>query len=297
MSRAHGHRALAIRKKAGARDAAHRRARRLLAHRPADCVGHVRDRFSPRHLLPLLFHRAPTPPAGASSTIRWSGAPGSCAISACPPPDPNVIGEEWRQIWLSRLEHLRPPVHRWLRHQRRDTFWRHGSVCEDPSAIEAAVYAVGGWADGYSNAVFRMMENLERLAVAKLDSASDPEPPAGGIVGGGLPLLAEFPHEVPVRVDLNQPVPALPDRHHRRHRAEGQCGIERIARRAARYSHAEASTALGAGRARRGGQNQAPERRRRTQRGTLREEDAPRGGADSGSSRGRRPVTNQRSAL
>ena len=38
--------------------------------------------------------------------------------------------------------------------------WCNGSVCEDYGAIEAAVYAVGGWADGYSNAVFRMMEGL-----------------------------------------------------------------------------------------------------------------------------------------
>ena len=76
------------------------------------------------------------------------------------PPDPEVVGDEWRQMWRSRLEHVFPPVHRWLRHQRRDPYWRHGSVCEDFNAIEAAVYAVGGWADGYSNAVFRMMEGL-----------------------------------------------------------------------------------------------------------------------------------------
>ena len=76
------------------------------------------------------------------------------------PPDPEVVGDEWRGMWLSRLGHLRPPVHRWLRHQSRDGYWRHGSVCEDYDAIEAAVYALGGWADGYSNAVFRMMEHL-----------------------------------------------------------------------------------------------------------------------------------------
>ena len=76
------------------------------------------------------------------------------------PPDPDVVGSDWRRMWLSRLEHLSPPVHRWLRHQWRDAFWRHGSVCERFSDIEAAVYAVGGWADGYSNAVFRLMEGL-----------------------------------------------------------------------------------------------------------------------------------------
>ncbi|MFP3915432.1 MAG: CocE/NonD family hydrolase, partial [Actinomycetota bacterium] len=48
----------------------------------------------------------------------------------------------------------------WLRHQRRDAYWRHGSVCEDYQAIQCPVMAVSGWADGYSNSVFRLMENL-----------------------------------------------------------------------------------------------------------------------------------------
>ena len=50
---------------------------------------------------------------------------------------------------------------RWLRHQRRDAFWKHGSVCEDIGAITCAVLAVGGWADGYTNAVFRLLRTLK----------------------------------------------------------------------------------------------------------------------------------------
>ena len=76
------------------------------------------------------------------------------------PPDPEVVGDAWRRMWLSRLDHLRPPVHRWLRHQWRDAYWKHGSVCERFADIEAAVYAVGGWADGYTNSVFRLMNGL-----------------------------------------------------------------------------------------------------------------------------------------
>ena len=49
----------------------------------------------------------------------------------------------------------------WLRHQRRDDLWKHGSVCEDWRAIQCAVYAVGGWADGYTNAVFRLLAQSE----------------------------------------------------------------------------------------------------------------------------------------
>jgi putative CocE/NonD family hydrolase len=77
------------------------------------------------------------------------------------PPDPAIFGEGWRAEWHKRLAELESMIVRWLRHQRRDAFWKHGSVCEDWNAIQCPVYAVGGWADGYSNAVFRMLAGLK----------------------------------------------------------------------------------------------------------------------------------------
>jgi len=76
------------------------------------------------------------------------------------PPHPEVAGGGWRDTWLQRIERTPAYIEAWLRHQRRDDYWRRGSVCEDYAAIEAAVYAVGGWADGYSNAVPRLIEGL-----------------------------------------------------------------------------------------------------------------------------------------
>ena len=63
-------------------------------------------------------------------------------------------------MWLERLENLPLFLEPWLRHQRRDEYWRHGSVCEDYRAIECPVYAVGGWTDGYTNAIPRLLEHL-----------------------------------------------------------------------------------------------------------------------------------------
>ena len=54
------------------------------------------------------------------------------------PPDPRRSGEAWRDLWLARLDGSPPFVEEWLRHQRRDAYWRHGSVCEDLGAIECA---------------------------------------------------------------------------------------------------------------------------------------------------------------
>jgi len=77
------------------------------------------------------------------------------------PPDPALVGERWRRMWFERLEGSGLWLDTWLRHQRRDEFWRHGSICEDYAAVQCPVMLVSGWADGYSNAVFRMLERLE----------------------------------------------------------------------------------------------------------------------------------------
>jgi uncharacterized protein len=101
------------------------------------------------------------------------------------PPDPALVGDRWRDMWFERLEGSGLWLHNWLQHQRRDDFWRHGSVCEDYSAIECPVYAVSGWADGYSNAVFRLLDNLDV--------------PRKGLIG---PWAHAYPH-------IAQPGPAV----------------------------------------------------------------------------------------
>jgi uncharacterized protein len=76
------------------------------------------------------------------------------------PADPNVVGEQWRSTWLERLEKTPPFVEEWVKHQRRDDYWKQGSVCENYADITIPVFAVGGWADGYTNAILRLLEGL-----------------------------------------------------------------------------------------------------------------------------------------
>ncbi|MFF7203509.1 MULTISPECIES: CocE/NonD family hydrolase [unclassified Streptomyces] len=106
------------------------------------------------------------------------------AYGTCPP-DPAVVGDRWREMWHERLEHTRPWVLEWLRHQRRDDYWRHASVCEDYDAVQCPVLASSGWADGYSNAVTRLLGNLDV--------------PRKGLIG---PWSHKFPH-------LGEPGPAI----------------------------------------------------------------------------------------
>jgi uncharacterized protein len=94
------------------------------------------------------------------------------------PPDPELVGAEWRSLWKQRLEAAYPHPLRWLSHPLRDDYWRQGSVCEDYSAIRCPVYAVGGWVDGYTNAIPRLVAGLST--------------PRHGLVG---PWGHTYPHE------------------------------------------------------------------------------------------------------
>lgn len=89
--------------------------------------------------------------------LSWAAA--MFAFNTCPP-DPALVGEAWRKMWLDRMEATGPWLDRWLTHQRRDDYWRHGSVCENFEDIQCPVFAVSGWADGYFNAVFRLLSGL-----------------------------------------------------------------------------------------------------------------------------------------
>lgn len=95
------------------------------------------------------------------------------------PPDPRHVGDRWRAMWLERLEKSGLWLKPWLEHQHRDAYWQHGSVCEAFERIHCPVYAVGGWADGYCNAVFRLLAGLKV--------------PRKGLVG---PWAHTYPHKI-----------------------------------------------------------------------------------------------------
>lgn len=86
---------------------------------------------------------------------------GNFFLSLLPMPgDPEIMGPDWRSNWTERLQAVTPPAATWMQHPARDAYWQHGSVNQDYSAIDCPVMAVGGWLDGYSNAVPRLLENL-----------------------------------------------------------------------------------------------------------------------------------------
>ncbi len=93
-----------------------------------------------------------------TDNLSWAST--MFAYNSCPP-DPEIVGEKWKVMWLERLEGSGLWLKKWLEHQRFDDYWKHASVFLEYDKIQCPVYAIGGWADGYSNAVFRLMENLK----------------------------------------------------------------------------------------------------------------------------------------
>ncbi len=94
-----------------------------------------------------------------TDTVEWGATlPGILAS----PPDPEVVGDGWRDMWMQRLEALTFPLEDWVRHEAFDEYWRWGSVSETPEAIECPVLAIGGWVDRYSNTVLKILEMSRR---------------------------------------------------------------------------------------------------------------------------------------
>ncbi|KAI9012334.1 peptidase S15 [Hyaloraphidium curvatum] len=92
------------------------------------------------------------------------------------PADP-LLRPDWRDDWLRRLEANPWLAPRWASHQARDDYWKHGSVCEAYSRIAVPTMIVGGWADGYVNAVDALLRGVRA--------------PCRGIVG---PWVHQYPH-------------------------------------------------------------------------------------------------------
>lgn len=94
------------------------------------------------------------------------------------PPDPAIVGPGWRAMWLERLAEEPHLAATWLAHQRRDSYWKHGSIAEDYAAVQVPVLAICGLADGYRETVIDLLENLRHV-------------PVKGILG---PWVHKYPH-------------------------------------------------------------------------------------------------------
>ena len=83
------------------------------------------------------------------SNFYWSS---TMLCYASKPPDPELVGDGWRDTWIKRLKTQPFPLATWLAHQRKDDYWKHGSISENYAAVKIPALVISGWADGYINA-------------------------------------------------------------------------------------------------------------------------------------------------
>jgi predicted acyl esterase len=83
------------------------------------------------------------------------------------PPVPAVFGDGWRDEWRRRIEHTPPWLLEWLNNPTDGPTWRRGSIRVGPDGagyerMACPTMLIVGWADGYRNNSFRVIEQYER---------------------------------------------------------------------------------------------------------------------------------------
>ncbi|HKF70642.1 MAG TPA: CocE/NonD family hydrolase [Stellaceae bacterium] len=110
------------------------------------CAAGIDDRYALRY------------PGGCLSTATLRSIVAQMSY-ATRPPDPAIVGERWRDMWLARLSAARPMTEAWLGHPCRDEAWRSASI--DYSEIACPVLMSAGWADpAFASTMLRMIGGL-----------------------------------------------------------------------------------------------------------------------------------------
>ena len=91
-----------------------------------------------------------------SCTLEWAS---TMFTMNAKPPDPRHVDDRWREMWFERMENNEPWAEEWLRHPRKDEFWKQGSVYVNYDDIQCPIYMVGGWTDPYVGVILRFLSN------------------------------------------------------------------------------------------------------------------------------------------
>jgi hypothetical protein len=88
----------------------------------------------------------------------WAtGVVGMCSR----PPDPAVVGDAWRDLWMQRLENMQPEITSYLGHQRRDAYWDKHRI-EHATDITCPIFMTGGWADSnYTQTLPKLLDQTK----------------------------------------------------------------------------------------------------------------------------------------
>jgi uncharacterized protein len=76
------------------------------------------------------------------------------------PPDPSVVGDDWRSMWQERLAAIGTTGATWTRHQRADAYWAASSPGRRYGEVDCPVYIVGGQLDSWVDEAEHVLTTL-----------------------------------------------------------------------------------------------------------------------------------------
>ena len=77
------------------------------------------------------------------------------------PPNPDITGPKWSEIWQERLQKSEPWGIGYISNQQQGPYWQDRSLSKDFNRVKCAVYVIGGWSDCYPTALLRAYSNLK----------------------------------------------------------------------------------------------------------------------------------------
>ena len=107
-----------------------------------------------------VYHDWTYPGGVPRSFFIYGGYAAWMAAANFAPPDSQLTGEQWSQLWDERLANSVPWSVTFLKHQTDDAYWRARSLRPNYDRVKCAVFVVGGWADWYPTAELRAFTNL-----------------------------------------------------------------------------------------------------------------------------------------
>jgi predicted acyl esterase len=76
------------------------------------------------------------------------------------PPDPEIVGTRWAELWQERLDHNVPWGIGWITHALDDDFYTSQSLQPDYSRIKVPTMLWSGWADCYPTPILRAFSKI-----------------------------------------------------------------------------------------------------------------------------------------
>ena len=101
-----------------------------------------------------------TNPGGAIRPYMFESYGPLMAAYNLAPPDIDIVGEKWSDLWQERLEKSVPWSIGYIKNILHGPYWERRSLQPGYDRVQCAVFVIGGWADWYATPLLKAFSNL-----------------------------------------------------------------------------------------------------------------------------------------